>query len=212
MKFSYIGALCVFMALIAAAQCLFTCNECWVIGGTECCNVKNTTCPLPGCMTMSEYCVVEDKHFRSIRKTCGNELCNLCLTVTTGLDFNVRVSTQCGKGDGSNANLNFTESCNNLTTNGLKCPRCYNGTSAEGCADNGTVACVGKEMQCADYAGVVQYSDGSVNYISYKGCIVTGGCLVGFLGLPGTKEIKRKTFNCTAATSTILNLPKLLNL
>ncbi|XP_075047529.1 uncharacterized protein LOC142107807 [Mixophyes fleayi] len=200
MKFSYIGALCVFMTLIAAAQCI-PCNECWVVGGTECCDVNIIECPiLPEqpelqCMTMSEYCVVDDKELRSMRKTCGNQLCNLCITLTTGHGFNVRASTQCNS---TNADLNFTERCNNLTTNGLKCPSCYEKTT-DGCKDVGTVDCVQGETQCVDYAGEVQFSDGSVNPLSFKGCIVTGGCDVGFLGLPGSKEIKRTTFNCTAA-------------
>ncbi|XP_075046942.1 uncharacterized protein LOC142107409 [Mixophyes fleayi] len=164
--------------------------------------------PKPQCMTMSEYCVVGNKQLRSIKKTCGNELCNLCITLTTNHGFKVRVSTQCGKGDGSNANLNFTERCNSLKTNGLKCPSCYEKTT-DGCEADGTVDCVQGETQCVDYAGVVHYSDGSVSPLSFKGCIVTGGCKVGFAALPGSEEMSRKKFDCTDAVkkrAVLLNL------
>ncbi|XP_075047528.1 uncharacterized protein LOC142107806 isoform X2 [Mixophyes fleayi] len=205
MKFSYIGALCVFMALIAAAQCnSITCNECWSIGSTECCGVKNMTCPEDTCMTISEYCNITGIEYPSIRKTCGSgNLCNRCFSLTTGLGFQVLASTQCDVGNGSNADLNFARSCGVLSPNGKQCPRCYNGSSADGCDSkkDDFVACVGEEFQCADYAGVVQYSDGSVNYLSVKGCIVTGGCEATFVLLPGSKELARKKFNCVNATA-----------
>ncbi|XP_075047526.1 uncharacterized protein LOC142107805 [Mixophyes fleayi] len=202
MKFSYIGALCVFMTLIAAAQCT-TCKECWVNSGTKCCEEKNITCE-GKCMTISEYCNKDNKEYPAIQKTCGDDrLCNKCFSATTGLGFEVRASTQCAKGDGSNANLNFTKSCGVLSPNGKECPKCYIHGSAEGCADNGTVACVGEEFECADYAGEVQYADGTFNQLSFKSCIVTGGCKVAFAVLPGSKELSRLKFNCVNATDVV---------
>ncbi|XP_075046038.1 phospholipase A2 inhibitor NAI-like [Mixophyes fleayi] len=199
MKFSYIGALCVFMTVIAAAECI-TCNQCLVLGAEECCSVKDKECPGTQCMTISEYCIADDIEYSSMSKTCGSdELCGQSFTLTTGLGFEARASNQCGEGDGSNANLNFTKSSGELLPNGYTCPRCYAKDSIDGCEDNGTVECLGKESECVYYRGTVQIADSSIRKFSLKGCIVPGGCKIGFSGLPGSKEMKKEIMECVPA-------------
>nr|UGY75775.1 sodefrin precursor-like factor A [Plectrohyla sagorum] len=202
MKSSYVLFFFVLVNLIASAQST-TCDRCWNVGDTECCGDKTIECPNSSCMTISENCVLGGKEYSTVRKTCGdNTTCGLCFSVSTNQGLTVLASTQCGEGDKSNADLDYKITCEALEKeNGYWCPACYNNNSMEGCdAGDNKVLCRGLETECVDYAGIVQLSDGDMKSLSAQGCIMQGGCKLGFAALPGAREMKSKKFICSPAT------------
>ncbi|XP_063800085.1 phospholipase A2 inhibitor gamma subunit B-like [Pseudophryne corroboree] len=198
MKFCYIAALSVFVSLIATAQST-TCDLCWVNGYDKCCNVSSLQCP-GQCMTVSEYCNVDDRQYRTIQRTCGNPyFCSMnCFSVTGPPNFKVRVGIQCATGDHSNADLDYMV-CPELAENGYQCPVCYRNDTLEECSPDGYVKCSGYEKECVNYVAVVQYPDTVPRNVSVKGCVVTGGCNVGLAAIPGTKQMTLIKMECTNA-------------
>ncbi|XP_077311994.1 uncharacterized protein LOC143932933 [Lithobates pipiens] len=144
--------------LVITGQLTTTCNQCWNIGSTKCCDERKFQCDGSDCMTSSEYCRINDVDFRTIQKGCSYEqLCDKCFSVTTKDNFVTRVSNVCGKGDGSNAKLNYcTNICDRqLQPNGYQCPSCFIGGNTDGCESTGYVDCLGLEKECVDYGATV---------------------------------------------------------
>ncbi|XP_075462532.1 phospholipase A2 inhibitor and Ly6/PLAUR domain-containing protein-like isoform X2 [Ascaphus truei] len=138
----------------------------------------------------------------TIRKGCENNplLCNRIISVKTNERVNDRVPTQCCDSDFCNQDLNFQNSqIDTFPEILLQCPSCYNGNSTEECVTSTNVTCIKDQGQCMNYVGVLQLADGTVHNMSFKGCVTTGGCLLGFTVLPGTKELKFNIMDCTPA-------------
>ncbi|XP_040183309.1 uncharacterized protein LOC120916415 [Rana temporaria] len=185
--------------LAITGQLNTTCNQCWNIDSTQCCEERKLQCDGSGCMTLSEYTVIDSDKFRTIQKSCSVPLlCGNCFSVTTNDNFLVRVSGQCGVGNGSNENLNYKDPCDGqLIPNNYQCPSCFSIGSPTGCESTGYVDCLGMEEECFDYGAFVMLSDGKTMNVSLKGCITTGGCNIGYSGVPGNKELQRDHMICT---------------
>ncbi|XP_077312196.1 phospholipase A2 inhibitor gamma subunit B-like [Lithobates pipiens] len=188
--------------LVITGQLTTTCNQCWNVGSTECCDERKFQCDGSDCMTSSEYCRIGGVDYRTILKGCSYEqLCDKCFSVTTKDDFKIRVSNVCGEGDGSNAELDYsTDICDrDLQPNGYQCPSCFTVGNTDGCESTGYVDCLGLEKECVDYGATVILSDGIARDLSVKGCATTGTCQIAFAGIPGGKELKRTSLSCTPA-------------
>ncbi|XP_040183312.1 protein RoBo-1-like [Rana temporaria] len=188
-------------SLVIAGQ-MTTCNLCWTLGSTQCCGENQLQCDGSGCMTSSEYCKISSVEYKTIMKGCSfPPLCDKCFSVTTKDDFLIRVSNACGEGDGSNAQVNYnTNICDSqLQPNNYQCPSCFTNSTTEGCESTGFVDCLGLEGQCLDYGGSVILSDGIPRNVSIKGCVTSGGCDIGFSGIPGGKQINLVRIICTPA-------------
>nr|WCP86179.1 sodefrin precursor-like factor C [Lithobates vaillanti] len=187
--------------LVNTGQMTTTCNSCWTIDSTTCCDERDLQCDGSGCMTLSEYTVVDGEEYRTIQKGCSVPLlCDKCFSVTTKDNFLVRVGSQCGEGEGSNENLNYKDICTDqLKPNNYHCPSCFSIGSPTDCESTGYVDCLGLEMECFNYGAFVMLSDGRTMNVSLKGCITIGGCDIGYAGVPGNKELKRDHMICTPA-------------
>ncbi|XP_040183317.1 phospholipase A2 inhibitor 31 kDa subunit-like isoform X1 [Rana temporaria] len=177
------------------------CNRCWSLDSTACCTEKEVQCDGSQCTMLSEYFNISNVIYNSVKKTCAIEsMCNGCFSVSTNRDFFLRVSGECGYGDYSNADMEYTELCHDLLSpNGYKCPSCYIKGSTKGCTSNEMVLCRGKELECLDYRGVFQLSSSDVIATSVKACITKGGCELGFKASLGAKEINGVMMKCTPA-------------
>nr|WCP86177.1 sodefrin precursor-like factor A [Lithobates vaillanti] len=188
--------------LVITGQLTTTCNRCWNIGSTECCDETELQCDGSGCMTSSEYCNVNGVDYRTLQKGCSYEpLCDKCFSVTTKDNFLVRVSNACEDGDDPNAELNYsTDICDSqLKPNNYQCPSCFTVGNTDACESTGYVDCLGLEKECVDYGASVILSDGIPRDLSVKGCATTGACEIGFAAIPGGKELKRVRMICTPA-------------
>ncbi|XP_073457359.1 uncharacterized protein [Aquarana catesbeiana] len=187
--------------LVITGQLTTTCNWCWNIGSTECCDERELQCDGSGCMTVSEYSLTGTEEYPTIQKGCSVPLlCGKCFSVTTKDNFLVRVSGQCEEGDGSNENLNYKDICDTqLQPNNYQCPSCFSTGSPSGCESTGYVDCLGSEKECFDYGAFLRLSDGKPINMSIKGCLTTGGCDIGYAGVPGSKELQRDHMSCTPA-------------
>ncbi|XP_040183310.1 uncharacterized protein LOC120916416 [Rana temporaria] len=189
--------------LVIIGQLTTTCNFCWNIGSNKCCDERKHQCDGSGCMTVSEYSLAGKDEYPSIQKGCSVPLlCGNCFSVTTNDNFLVRVTGQCGEGNSSNENLNYNykDICDTqLTPNNYQCPSCFSTDSASGCESTGYVDCLGLEKECFDYGAFLMLSDGKPINMSIKGCLTTGGCEIGYSGVPGSKELQRDHMKCTPA-------------
>ncbi|XP_073458047.1 uncharacterized protein [Aquarana catesbeiana] len=194
--------LLILSCLVITGQLTTTCNRCWNIGSTECCDKDKLQCDGSGCMTSSEHCHISGVDYHTIKKGCKYpQICDQCFSVTTNDNFLVRVSNKCGEGDESNAELNYdTNICDlQLKPNKYQCPSCFIDGSTDVCLSTGFVDCLGFETECVDYGGRFIFSDGIARDVSVKGCVTKVFCAYGFTAIPGGKELDRKRFLCTPA-------------
>ncbi|KAM3923437.1 uncharacterized protein RB166_012482 [Leptodactylus fuscus] len=200
MKASYICILAV-LVTSAASDDPTECSSCWNIGQTECCPTKSVKCPSGVCMTVSEHCILNGQHHKTITKMCGDKTsCNGCFSVTTEQGLTVRVSSQCSTGNHSNDGHCYGIGCESLEKkNGHQCDACYSNSTMDGCIPTGKVMCSGSELDCVTFRGIIQVSDHTVQQVSVKGCITKGGCALGFGAMPGAKSMKELELACTAA-------------
>ncbi|XP_075459386.1 uncharacterized protein LOC142496608 [Ascaphus truei] len=209
---SFMCTLSIFVALMSTVHCI-KCKQCWSRNATECYGDTIVDCP-NACVTYSEKCIVDGKSLLSVRSGCEynpileSVACNQFLSIKTAAGVGVNVFAKCCSTDLCNENQQYESSSATLfwTLSALlvtKCPSCYKAGSTEECLSSSHVACNLITEQCVSYIGLIQLADGTVQNMSFKGCVTRRGCEFGFAVLPGTIELKRKEMKCTEALSTV---------
>ncbi|KAM9298939.1 uncharacterized protein PAF06_015929 [Gastrophryne carolinensis] len=179
-----------------------TCNRCWTNDNTKCCGEKEILCKgTTQCMTISEHCELNGQTYETIKKNCAIDfVCGQCFCMTIKDKVIMRIGYECETGNHSNANLQYVRKCpNELPPNGYKCPSCYRNDTDQGCESEGEVLCGGNELECVNFGTYIEQSDGTTRHISGQGCITKGGCDMGFLYMPGVKELTRNFLECKPA-------------
>ncbi|XP_075459385.1 phospholipase A2 inhibitor NAI-like [Ascaphus truei] len=197
---SFICTLSIFVALMSTVYSI-KCQQGWSINSKTICSTIEVECS-GSCITYSDNCYVDNVYRPSIRKGCetNQDLCNITVSIKTDNGVEARVPTQCCETDSCNQEHTFQTPQEDVPANPpLQCPSCYNNDSTVECVSNKKVTCSEGQGQCLNYVGKVQLADGSVHNMSYKGCITTGGCLLGFAVLPGSKQLKCNILECTPA-------------
>ncbi|XP_075462525.1 uncharacterized protein LOC142497941 isoform X3 [Ascaphus truei] len=201
---SFICTLSIFLALMSTVYCV-RCKQCWNLNSTECCGNTFVDCT-GACITYSEKCAVGRKSLLSIRSGCEYDLplqlvvCNKFLSIKTGAGVDAAVFVKCCDTDNCNENQQYENlQIDTFPVTPLECPSCYEAGSTEECVSSSHVNCTTDQQECVNYVGQIQLADGSVQNMAFKGCITAGGCDIGFVLLPGTKELKCKKMECTLA-------------
>ncbi|XP_077312186.1 uncharacterized protein LOC143933123 [Lithobates pipiens] len=176
------------------------CKRCWNIDSTECSTAKDIECDGTKCMTLSENFNISNVIYTSVKKTCANEMCDNCFTVSTNHGFKLRSGGECKEGDNSNAEMKYKEQCgDNMPLNNFMCPSCYVNTSIDGCKSSEMVLCRGNEFECVKFRSFVQLPDGKEVPMSMQACITEGACKMGDAVVFGAKQLQAVEKTCTPA-------------